>query len=213
MNIISNQIKKRREELGWTQEYLAELLGYKSKSSINKIERGINDIVYSKILEFAKVLDITPAYIMGWTEVKEKPSSEKNPNKHSLKPSPIPIIDDKTDFKSLSKTDKVFFYGVLDSKLSCDYAFKSTSPNLIKARIYKGDIVFIKKSSLFKDDDICLLKLNGKLSLKRYKTIPDRKLVSLHGENPTVEDLFFTEKEISKLEIIGKCIAFQGLVK
>ena len=66
-------IKKRREELGYTQEELAEKMGYKSKSTINKIEAGINDITQSKIVAFAKVLKTTPAYLMGWEdEEKEK---------------------------------------------------------------------------------------------------------------------------------------------
>ena len=44
MNIVGKNIKKRRIALGLTQEDLAKKLGYKSKSTINKIEKGINDI-------------------------------------------------------------------------------------------------------------------------------------------------------------------------
>lgn len=40
-------------------------MGYKSKSSINKIEMGINDIPQSKVLAFARALDTTTAYLMG----------------------------------------------------------------------------------------------------------------------------------------------------
>ena len=65
---IGDMIKKRREELGMTQEELAEKLGYKSRSSINKIESGINDLPQSKIVEFAKVLKTTPSYLMGWED-------------------------------------------------------------------------------------------------------------------------------------------------
>ena len=49
-------IKKRREELGLSQEELAAKLGYKSRSSINKIELGLSDIPFSKITLFAKAL-------------------------------------------------------------------------------------------------------------------------------------------------------------
>lgn len=65
---IGDMIKKRREELKLTQEELAEKLGYKSRSSINKIESGINDLPQSKIVEFAKVLKTTPSYLMGWED-------------------------------------------------------------------------------------------------------------------------------------------------
>ncbi|MFR7590265.1 MAG: helix-turn-helix domain-containing protein [Longibaculum sp.] len=63
---IGSRIRKRREEMGMSQEELAKKLGYKSRSTINKIEKDINDITQSKILEFAKVLHTTPAYLMGW---------------------------------------------------------------------------------------------------------------------------------------------------
>ena len=65
---IGDMIKKRREELKLTQEELAEKLGYKSRSSINKIESGINELPQSKIVEFAKVLKTTPSYLMGWED-------------------------------------------------------------------------------------------------------------------------------------------------
>ena len=46
---LFKRIKSRREELGLTQDELARKLGYKSRSSIQKIEKGENDIPQSKI--------------------------------------------------------------------------------------------------------------------------------------------------------------------
>lgn len=63
---IGERIKLKREELNLTQDELALKLGYKSRSTINKIEKGINDLVQSKIVEFANALNTTPAYLMGW---------------------------------------------------------------------------------------------------------------------------------------------------
>lgn len=66
---IGKRIKARRDALGMTQEELAARLGYKSKTTIAKIENGTNDIVQSKVMEFAKILDTTPAYLMGWEQI------------------------------------------------------------------------------------------------------------------------------------------------
>lgn len=74
MSTVGDRILVMRRQLGWTQEELAKRMGYKSKSTINKIEMGINDIPQSKIVTFAEVLGTTPAYLMGW-EDKEKESS------------------------------------------------------------------------------------------------------------------------------------------
>ena len=65
---IGKKIKDLRIDLGITQNELAEMLGYTSRSTINKIEMGINDITQSKIASFAKALKTTPAYLMGWEE-------------------------------------------------------------------------------------------------------------------------------------------------
>lgn len=66
MSIISENIRKRRLELQLTQEELAKRMGYTSKSTINKIEMGVNDISQSKIKKFADALLTTPGALMGW---------------------------------------------------------------------------------------------------------------------------------------------------
>jgi len=77
MTGIGNKIMARRKELNMTQEELAKKMGYKSKSTINKIENGTNDIPQSKIAKFAKVLNTSIAYLMEWEEEIEKKSDEK----------------------------------------------------------------------------------------------------------------------------------------
>lgn len=61
-------IKARRLELKMSQDRLAELTGYKDRSSIAKIEKGEVDLAESKIREFAKALKITPQELMGWDD-------------------------------------------------------------------------------------------------------------------------------------------------
>ena len=71
MNDLINfglRVQKRRKELDITQEELANVMGYKTKSSINKIEKGLADIPQSKIVQLADALDTTPAYLMGWSQ-------------------------------------------------------------------------------------------------------------------------------------------------
>lgn len=65
---IGTRIKEKRLELGLTQEELAKRLGYKSKSTINKIEMDINDIPQSKVVAFAEALNTTIAYLMDWDD-------------------------------------------------------------------------------------------------------------------------------------------------
>ena len=65
MSDMGKKIAERRKELGFTQEELAAKVGYKSKSTINKIELGINGVPQSKVTRFAEVLGVTVAWLMG----------------------------------------------------------------------------------------------------------------------------------------------------
>ena len=51
-----------------TQEELAKKLGYKSKSSINKIELGKADMPTDKLIKCAEILGVAPAYLLGYTD-------------------------------------------------------------------------------------------------------------------------------------------------
>lgn len=65
---LYQNIKKRREELGMSQEQLAKLVGYTNRSTIARIERGDIDLPQSMIVKFAEALRVTPAYLMGWID-------------------------------------------------------------------------------------------------------------------------------------------------
>lgn len=68
---LYQNIKSRRTELKMSQDTLAELTGYKDRSSIAKIEKGEVDLAESKIREFAKALKVSPRELMGWDEPDE----------------------------------------------------------------------------------------------------------------------------------------------
>lgn len=87
---IGQRVKLRREELGLSQEELAKRIGYKSKTSINKIELDFRNLTQSKIKAIADALDTTPSYIMGWDEEVEEakkaaPSEEDSLNAEIIK--------------------------------------------------------------------------------------------------------------------------------
>jgi transcriptional regulator with XRE-family HTH domain len=74
---IGDRIKHRRLELEMSQDELARRLGYKSRSSINKIERDASGLPQVKIAAIAEALQTTPSYIMGWDEVDQEEAQKK----------------------------------------------------------------------------------------------------------------------------------------
>ena len=67
MNLYE-RIRQLRISAGMSQDDLARAMGYKDRSMITKIESGKVDISQKKILAFSRVLNTTPAYLMGWTD-------------------------------------------------------------------------------------------------------------------------------------------------
>lgn len=68
---VGANIKQRRFELRMTQQELAEAMGYKTRSTIAKIESGENDISQRKLQRFAAVLDTTPEALIGGAPVAQ----------------------------------------------------------------------------------------------------------------------------------------------
>ena len=64
---VGERIRQRRIELNMTQEELAKKAGYKSRSSINKIECS-RDLPITKVKKVAYLLDCKPSYLMGWED-------------------------------------------------------------------------------------------------------------------------------------------------
>lgn len=72
MNGLGDLIKRKREELGLSQEELARILGYKHKSSINKIELGLADVPRTKVPAFAKALGMNVIDFSGWSDERAR---------------------------------------------------------------------------------------------------------------------------------------------
>lgn len=69
------RIKALREEKKMSQSTLAELVGYKDKTAIAKVEAGKVDLPQSKISAFAKALNTTTSYLFSDSSNDDKPQT------------------------------------------------------------------------------------------------------------------------------------------
>ena len=77
---LGDKIRIRREEAGLSQDELAHKLGYKSRSTIAKLESGVNDLTQSKLKAFADALNTTVADLLDWDD------SDSSDKKSAIKP-------------------------------------------------------------------------------------------------------------------------------
>lgn len=100
---IGDNIRAMRKKRGLSQTQLAIKLGYKSKSSIAKIETGNGDVPRSKLPQFAEALNCSISYLTGWNEL------QSFGDEHSEK-TPYDILCDKIGRLSPSDVDTVSEY-------------------------------------------------------------------------------------------------------
>ncbi len=197
---IGKRIKEKRESLGMTQEELAAKLGYKNKSSIAKIETGTNDIVQSKVVEFANILDTTVAYLMGW-ETIPKSSKRKavviNVLGRVAAGIPIEAVEDIIDTEEI--TEELARTGTF-------FGLQIHGDSMIPS-ICDGDIVIVRQQEDAETGDIVIATVNGTdATCKRLRKYKDG--IELIANNPTYEPLDFSNQEITEkpVRIIGKVV-------
>lgn len=71
---VGANIKKRRMELRLSQQELADAMGYRTRSTIAKIESGENDVSQKKLQRFAAVLNTTIAFLVEETQSEDAPT-------------------------------------------------------------------------------------------------------------------------------------------
>ena len=125
MDLYTN-IKMKREELGLTQDQLAKMVGYKDRSMIHKIEKGEVDLTRSKIMEFARVLNIHPVDLLGI-----KVDNEKQKRDIVYKSSRREIKDEDTmhlisKYKKLNDTGKKKLHERADELIDLGFTTEDT---------------------------------------------------------------------------------------
>lgn len=171
MKTVGEMIKARRIALGWTQEDLAKKTGYTSKSSINKIELGINDIPQRKIVQFANVLGLS---------IEEMFSSDEKDKSHISKADnltiTIPFVNQKlsagtgedylSDEDIETRTINISEYLARGIDKATLLAAEARGDSMIDERIYSGDIVIFSRG-LIRQEGIYVINYAGDLMVKK----------------------------------------------
>ena len=209
---IGERIKKRREDLGLTQEDLAIMLGYKNRSTVNKWEKDGSKLRQSKIAEIAEALNTTPAYLMGW-EDNNKPAIDISQcdNIIPITTQKLPLLGEIACGKPTFAQEDKETYIEVGTDVKADFCLRAKGDSMIGARILDGDIVFIKQQPVVENGEIAAVIINDEATLKRVYMYPDKLI--LNAENPKYEPLVYIDKELEQIHILGKALAFQSNVK
>ena len=205
-----NRMKNRRKELGLPADAVAAALGV-SVATVYRYENGEIEKVPGSVLEpLAKVLNTTPAYLMGWDEPEQ--SKPLPPN---ITPLPAmkewPVLGATACGKPLHREllDETI---LAPADIKADIVFRCVGDSMINARIFDGDAVFIHLQPEVENGQIAVVRIGDEYTLKRVYVFDD--YVELRAENPTVKTILLRGPalEPDNYEVVGLAVAFLSTV-
>ncbi len=201
---IYDRIRQRRIELNMSQEELAKKVGYAGKSVISKVENGERDIGQSMIIKYAEALDVSPVYLL----LGESGMALDNVFPIGLKR--VPLLGEIACGKPIFADEDRESYVLAGADLKADFCLKCKGDSMVNARIFDGDIVFIKEQPMVENGEIAAVIIDDEATLKRVAYFPEKGMLILKPENPKYSDLVYSGEELNTIRILGKAIAFQS---
>lgn len=187
--MIRINIKRYREEKGWSQRELAEKLGVK-QSAVGMWESGRNNPEYGRLEEIASVFGITIDELINGPAAKKKPFI-RVPVLGSV-PAGVPVqaIEDVVDWEELGEE-------YMDGREYVGIVVKGHS---MEPTFLDGDVLIVQLQETADTGDDAIVFINGDdATFKRIRR--NLKGVTLQPLNPEYEPLTFTNREIEELPV------------
>ena len=212
---LYHNIKRIREEKGMSQDELARLVGFKSRSSINKIEMGVNDITQSKLIAIANALHVSPGELMGEDREVATPTdlSSRLPNMVPIdaRTFRVPIVGRVAAGRPIVVDEEIIGYEYIDNKYSKDgheYFGLRIVGKSMEPTIMDGDIVIVRRQNYVENGEIAIVLIDGEeATAKEVKESAEG--LTLIGHNAAVyTPHLYSAEEVRNLpvQIIGRVV-------
>lgn len=200
---VGERIKKIRQQNAISQTDLANACKI-SKQTLYKYENNIiTNIPSDKIELIADYFSISPAYIMGWTDSDLSNIKNIEPIPTMVK---VPLLGTIACGEPILAEENIEDYINMPEKAKGTFALRCKGDSMINARIFDGDIVFIREQPEVENGEIAAVLIDDEATLKRvYKT---ENSIELRPENPTFKPLYYQKEEMNKVRILGKAVGF-----
>lgn len=204
--LIQDIIKNRRNELELTMKQVADSVGV-SEGTVSRWESGdISNMKRDKIYKLSKVLQISPLVILGWDEANYIPNIIPMPEMRK-----IPLLGVIACGAPILADEHIEDYVDIPKHVAADFALTCKGDSMINARIFDGDVVYIRQQETVENGEIAAVLIDGEATLKRVRIYNDR--IILEPSNPLFDPMVFRGEEMNNVHILGKAIAFTSVVR
>lgn len=123
----------------------------------------------------------------------------------------IPLLGTIACGEPILATDNIDEYINIPKEIPGDFALTCKGDSMINARIFDGDIVYIRQQDTVENGEIAAVLIDNEATLKRVRLFDDH--ISLEPENPMYKPLVYWGEEMNLVRILGKAVAFTSTVR
>jgi len=201
-------IKKLRKDHNLTQEQLGDILGVQ-KSAIAKYENGrVENLKRSTIQKMATYFNVSPLLFLGYDDIDPKLD-----NLYEVSTQTLPMLGSIACGEPIYCEEDRESYVLKGTEIKADFCLRAKGDSMINARIYDGDIVFVRKQDIVNNGEIAVVIIDDSATLKRFYYYKEKNLVILKPENPKYEDIILAGESLENVRVLGKAVAFQSDVE
>lgn len=213
MKIYAERIKFLRTSRGMSQDELAKALGI-SRSAVGMYETGKREPDFETCEALADIFNVDMDYLMGRSNI-ERAHPITAPFPDNILPMPkmrrIPLLGAIACGEPILAEENLDGDVDIPENIHADFALRCKGDSMINARIFDGDIVYIRLQNDIENGEIAAVRIGDEATLKRVYRYPAR--LELRPENPTFPVLQYEGEQLADVQIIGKAVAFTSAVR
>ncbi len=207
---IHKRLKEKRKECGMTLQEVATIVGV-SRQTIQRYESGtIKNIPAENVEKLATVYNTTPQQLYNWNEPNV--SDTTIPDLIPLVTQQLPLLGEIACGEPILANEHYGEWVETTDNINADFCIRCRGDSMIGARIFDGDIVFIRKQPDVENGEIAAVLIEDEATLKRVNK-NKKGFIFLMAENPAYEPIIIDLKECDQyIKILGKAVAFQSIL-
>lgn len=175
-----------------------------NKSIISRYENNIHKPSrFSLVQQIAEFYGVTTDYIMCRSEDKYG---------DDIKYKAIPVLGSIACGVPITAQSDIQGYEYVLPTANVDFCLVAKGDSMINARIFDGDLVFIKCQPDVENGEIAAVQIDNEVAtLKRVYKLDGAVL--LRPENQNYKDLIYSKKDFKEVRILGKAVLFKSEVR
>lgn len=183
-----------------------------NEGAISQYKKGAYKATQENLEKLAKTLNVSIAWLMGADTPMEKKTPPLPDNIIPLpKTKEIPLLGTIACGEPILAEENIENYVSVDEKIHADFALKCKGDSMINARIFDGDIVYIRQQPDVENGEIAAVLIGTEATLKRVYKHPNKLVLS--PCNPMYDDLIYSNEQLNEIRIIGKAVFFVSEVR